>query len=60
MIKENIISIPDLPEQTTESTEGIPYWIKNNAGWWADGLIDDEDFIVGIEYMVKEGIIKVR
>ena len=24
MIKENIISIPDLPEQTTETAEGVP------------------------------------
>ena len=23
----------------------IPDWIKNNAGWWADGLIDDLSLI---------------
>ena len=22
----------------------IPDWIKNNADWWADGMISDEDF----------------
>lgn len=35
----------------------VPAWIKNNAGWWADGSIDDETFVQGIEYLVKNGII---
>ena len=37
----------------------IPAWIKNNAGWWAEGQIDDSSFLQGIQYLVKEGIIKV-
>ena len=59
MIKENIILIPDLPEQTTETTEGVPDWVRNNAGWWADGQISDDDFVNGIKYLVEQGIIKV-
>ena len=59
MIKENIISIPDLPEQASETTEGVPDWVRNNAGWWADGLISDDDFVSGIKYLVEQGIIKV-
>ena len=37
----------------------IPSWIKNNSGWWADGTIDDNSFVQGIEFLVKEGIIVV-
>ena len=37
----------------------VPEWIKNNAGWWAEGAIDDKTFVQGIEYLVKENIIKV-
>ena len=37
----------------------IPQWVKNNAGWWADGIIDDESFMSGIEYLVKEKIIQI-
>jgi hypothetical protein len=37
----------------------IPQWIKNNAGWWADGSIDDSSFIQGIQFLIKEGIIKI-
>jgi len=35
----------------------VPEWIKNNAGWWANGSIDDKTFVQGIEYLVKIGII---
>ena len=38
----------------------IPAWIKNNAGWWAEGQIDDSSFVKGIQFMVKVGIIQVR
>ena len=37
----------------------VPVWIKNNAGWWADGSINDETFIQGIEYLVQQEIIKI-
>ena len=37
----------------------VPDWVKNNAGWWAEGQIDDNSFVQAIEYLVKVGIIKV-
>ena len=37
----------------------VPSWIKNNAGWWADGTIDDDSFIQGIQFLVKEGVMKI-
>ena len=51
-----------IPEtETTESSDSkeIPAWIKNNAGWWADGQIDDDTFIQGIQFLIKAGIIVV-
>ena len=38
---------------------GVPDWIKTNAGWWADGLISEDDFLNGMKYLVEKGIIKV-
>jgi len=35
----------------------IPDWIKNNAGWWATGEITEEDFVLGIEFLITEGFI---
>ena len=37
----------------------IPSWIKNNAGWWADGTIDDESYIRGIQYLIENNILIV-
>jgi hypothetical protein len=37
----------------------IPSWIKNNAGWWADGLIDDSSFVEGMQFLIQEGMINL-
>ena len=39
--------------------ENAPSWIKNTAGWWADNLINDNEFVNAIEFLIKEGIIKI-
>ena len=44
----------------SKSVEKVPDWIKNNAGWWADGSIDDDSFIQGIQFLVKEKIIEIK
>ena len=31
--------------------ETIPDWVKNNAGWWADGTIQDTSFLNSIEFI---------
>ena len=38
----------------------IPEWIKSNAGWWADGQIDDNSFVEGIQFLIKEGFMKIH
>ena len=37
----------------------IPGWIKNNAGWWADGQIDDSSFVSGLQWLISNGIMKI-
>ena len=41
------------------SAQKIPDWVKNNAGWWAAGDIDDSSFVQGIQFMIKEGLMKI-
>ena len=54
------ISLAAVPlAQNAEAESLIPDWIKNNAGWWAEGSIDDETFVQGIEFLVESGIINV-
>ena len=45
--------------QAESKSSLVPEWVKNNAGWWADGQIPDSAFIDGIEYLIKDGIIVV-
>ena len=38
----------------------VPEWVKNSAGWWADGMISDSDFVGGIEFLIDAGVIDVN
>jgi hypothetical protein len=40
-------------------TSVIPGWVKNTAGWWADGSINDSSFLEGISYLIQNNIIIV-
>jgi hypothetical protein len=51
--------INDSSERQIANEISIPDWVRNSAGWWASNQIPDSDFASGIEYMIKEGIIKV-
>ena len=37
----------------------LPIWIKNNAEWWADGLITEEEFLIGIQFLIENGILVI-
>ena len=43
-----------------KTSNKIPVWIKNNAGWWANGDIDDHSFILGIQFLITEEIIQIH
>ena len=39
--------------------KSLPDWIKSNAGWWAEGLVSDEEFVQGIQWLIEEGVMTV-
>ncbi len=45
--------------QNAQAQSLIPDWIKTNAGWWAEGTVDDETFLNGIEFLIENDIINV-
>ncbi len=47
------------PQSTPLSKPVLPKWIKNTAGWWSEKKIGDQEFISGIEYLIKNKIINV-
>ncbi len=59
LINEGTLKIPQTTQGMGTGNNQIPSWIKNNADWWSNGQIDDNSFIQGIQYLIKEGILKV-
>jgi len=64
LINNNIILINFVPcndriQSQYGDTKSVPDWIKNNASWWSDNLIDDIDFINGLQYLIEYKIIKI-
>ena len=52
--------IPIVIDRITMNEEiSLPDWIRNNALWWSEEQIDDNTFIQGIEYMIKNKIISI-
>jgi hypothetical protein len=45
--------------QPSDDIAEIPGWIKNNAEWWANELIDDDSFVTGIQYLINQGIMHI-
>nr|MBC8501592.1 hypothetical protein [Nitrosopumilus sp.] len=50
-----------LPEPNTLAPirEKVPTWVKNNAKWWSEGNIEDDTFVSGIQYLMKEKIVDI-
>jgi hypothetical protein len=37
-----------------QSTE-VPDWVKNNALWWAEGKISEQEYLNAIQFLVDQG-----
>ena len=48
-----------IPKHPPSPGLAIPDWIKNNARWWATGLIGDSDFVTGIQFLINQDIMKI-
>ncbi len=42
-----------------ETIQKIPDWVKNTMQWFLDGVISEDEMIAAIQFLVKEGIIKL-
>ncbi|MBC8251466.1 MAG: hypothetical protein H8E89_07755 [Candidatus Nitrosopelagicus sp.] len=60
LIRAEIIIVPDSSDSVKTPIDKIfPIWVKNTAGWWADGLIEDKVFVDAIEFLINQKIIKI-
>ena len=46
-------------KETTSNKSEIPSWVKNSAGWWAEGIVSDDEFIQSIQFLVQEKMISI-
>jgi len=37
----------------------IPDWVKDVAGWWHEGEINDASFLEGIAYLIEHDVLVV-
>ena len=49
-----------LEDAQNDEQKLVPTWIKNSAGWWSSDLTSDEEFVNSLQFLVKEGIIKLQ
>lgn len=54
-----ILKEPIIKKKTVDEITPIPTWIKTNAEWWSKGLISDNDYKQGIEWMANADLIQV-
>jgi hypothetical protein len=64
LINNNIILLDFVPcndaiQSQYGDTKSVPDWIKNNANWWSENLIDDTDFFNGLQYLIEYNVIKI-
>ena len=59
VVMVGIISITSI-SVFAQSNSNVPEWIKNNAGWGADGTLDDDSFLNGMKYLIENDIIQIE
>ena len=37
----------------------IPNWVKQNALWWGEGEISDQEFVSALQYLINQGVIVI-
>jgi len=55
--KSNEITFNIVTEGITIEQSKIPQWIKNSVRWWSEDKIENVDFVLGIQHLIKIGIL---
>ena len=59
MIQQKIILVSGKSTGSSQPNAPVPDWIRNNAGWWADDKISEDEFVKALEFLINNGIVKV-
>lgn len=56
---QGILKITGFEKGLPPETSKIPQWVKTNANWWSTDQISDSEFLEGIDFLFKKGIVVV-
>lgn len=46
--------------EPASKARAVPEWVKSTTKWWHEGLVTDQEFIGGIQYLIEYGIIVIQ
>jgi len=55
-----ILLVGLFPFISNAQSTAVPDWVKNNAQWWTEGKISEQEYLNAIQFLVDEGIIKLE
>jgi len=41
------------------TTNQVPEWLKNNAKWWSEGKITEDEYLTGLQFLADEGFLQI-
>lgn len=51
--------VMEVQSEVKEIEKKIPPWIKNSVMWWAKDQIDEYQFVLGIQHLIRTGILSL-
>ena len=55
--KSNEITFNIVTEGITIEQSKIPQWVKNSVRWWSEDKIENVNFVLGIQHLIRIGIL---
>ena len=55
----DVMSFTIPTQKETVQEYAIPDWVRNNAKWWSEDKISNNDFVAGIQYLIKQDILSI-
>ena len=60
LIQNKVIQIPDtIPAEHGAYEKNLPGWLRQDAGWWSQRLLSDEEFAKSLKWLIVNGFIKI-
>ena len=59
LLENKIIHVPYSSQSKEIDNSEIPIWIKTNSQKWIQGNASDDEFSIGIQWMLERGLVQI-